>query len=142
MSTTNKQIGKSISFIYRKKQIYINAKLCEYGIGCSEYMYIISLPLDSSVNLSYLSNELGVDPALTTKVINSLVKKEFVYKHRSENDKRSFEVSLTEKGKKIKPIIRKVLDEWMELMTKGMDDKTKESIIENLEMMVKNIKYR
>lgn len=142
MSTTNKLIGKSISFLYRKKQIYLNSILCDYGIGCSEYMYIISMPIDSSVNLSYLSNELGVDPALTTKVINSLVKKEFVYKHRSENDKRAFEVSLTEKGKELKPIIRKVLDDWTDLMTKGMDDKTKDSIIENLEIMVENIKYR
>lgn len=132
-------IGKYISRLYRNSLIYINSNLKEYGITSSEYMYIINIPFDETVNLSYLSHELAVDPALTTKVINKLVEKDLVYKVKSNQDKRAFEVSLTEKGNKLKPIICGVLSEWIELTTKGMEDEKKFNILESLEDMAKNI---
>ncbi|MGL4873497.1 MAG: MarR family winged helix-turn-helix transcriptional regulator [Clostridium sp.] len=131
-------IGKYISRLYRRSLVYLNNNLKEYNITSSEYMYIINIPDNESVNLTYLSHKLSVDPALTTKVINNLVKKGFIEKVKSKVDKRSYEVYLTEKGSKVKPEIFNVLSEWVFLMTEGMDDDEKKEIMSKLEYMVDN----
>lgn len=116
------KLGKNISFLYRKSQVYINEQLKEYNIVSSEYMYIMATPLEEKVSLTYLSNELAVDPALTTKVVNKLVEKGFMLKERDEQDKRAFKVSLTESGRDIKPKLHEVVNEWTKIMTKNISD--------------------
>lgn len=133
------KIGKNISFLYRRSQMYINNELSKYDINSSEYMYILAIFEDKKVSLGYLSNELAVDPALTTKVVNSLVKKGFVEKERSATDKRSFEVILTQKGREVKPIIYDVVDNWTKIMMCEMKHEDVEYISEKLEQIRDNI---
>lgn len=133
------KIGKNISFLYRRSQMYINSELSKYDINSSEYMYIMAIFEDKKVSLGYLSNELAVDPALTTKVVNSLVKKGFVEKERSATDKRSFEVILTQKGREVKPIIYDVVDNWTKIMMSEMKHEDVEYISEKLEQIRDNI---
>lgn len=141
MSTDRKLgcIGKNISLLYRRRQIYLNKKLDEYGICSSEYMFIMSMPLEGSVTLTYLSQDVAVDPALTTKVVNKLVDKGFFLKVKSEEDRRAFKVSLTENGKRIKPIITKMLHDWVNSITKGMEEEQVDFIATMLETFVENI---
>ncbi len=133
-------IGKYISMLYRASLIHINENLKEFNVTSSEYLYIINIPEDKGVNLTYLSKELYVDPALTTKVINNLVKKGFVEKTKCENDKRAYIVKLTEEGINVKPKILEVLEEWIDIITEGMDLEEKEEVLDNLEFMTRNIK--
>ena len=56
MSTKNfRYISKNISKLYRASLVYINENLKEFNITSSEYLYIINIPEDKSVNLTYLS---------------------------------------------------------------------------------------
>lgn len=132
-------IGKNISLLYRRRQTYLNSKLDEFGIGCSEYMFIMSMPMEGSVTLSYLAQDVAVDPALATKAVNKLVEKGIFLKVKSKEDKRAFNVSLTEKGKDIKPKITKILHGWIDSVTEGMDKNIVDDISMKLEMMVRNI---
>ncbi|MGL4848900.1 MAG: MarR family winged helix-turn-helix transcriptional regulator [Clostridium sp.] len=131
-------IGKYISMLYRRSLVYLNNNLKEYNITSSEYMYIINIPDNESVNLTYLSHKLSVDPALTTKVINNLVKKGFIEKIKSETDKRACEVSLTKEGQKVKPEIFRVLNDWVLIMTEGMEEDERMEMMSKLEYMVDN----
>ncbi|MGL5414566.1 MAG: MarR family winged helix-turn-helix transcriptional regulator [Clostridium sp.] len=129
-------IGKYISRLYRRSLVHLNNNLKEYDVTSSEYMYIINIPDNESVNLTYLSHKLSVDPALTTKVINKLVKKGFIEKVKSETDKRSCEVFLTEKGSEVKPEIFNVLTDWVLIMTDGMEMGERMELMSKLEYMV------
>ena len=143
MSTKNfRYISKNISKLYRASLVYINENLKEFNITSSEYLYIINIPEDKSVNLTYLSKKLYVDPSLTTKVINNLVKKGFIEKIKSKNDKRAYDINLTKQGIEIKPKILKVLESWNDVITKEMDIIEKENILNSLETMSTNAENR
>lgn len=133
------KLGKNISFLYRKSQVYINKELNDYNIVSSEYMYILALPLEEKVSLTYLSNELAVDPALTTKVVNKLVTKGFIKKEKDKNDKRAFKVSLTDLGKNIKPKLHDVVNEWTKIMTKNISEEHMFLLSQILEDIRKNV---
>ncbi|VBB09012.1 Hypothetical protein LUCI_4298 [Lucifera butyrica] len=133
-----RSIGKWISVLYRQSQIYMNNELRPYGLNSSEYVYLINLAQYEGVNQKYLSDMLIIDDALTTRVMKSLERKGYLIRKKSLEDKRSYNVSLTEKGKEIQPIIMEKLHYWTEILSKGLNEGEINYIIEKLQLMSKN----
>ncbi len=134
----DKSIGKWISIIHRQSQIYLNSELRQYDINSSEYIYLVNLASNEGVNQKYLSDMLCVDEALTTRVIRSLEKKKYVLREKDSYDKRAYNVRLTEKGKKIQPIIVDKLKYWTAILSTGMNIEQIDYIIDNLMSMANN----
>ena len=134
----NRSIGKWISIIHRQSQIYLNSELRQYDINSSEYIYLVNLASNEGVNQKYLSDMLCVDEALTTRVIRSLEKKNYVVRERNSDDRRAYNVKLTEKGKKIQPIIVDKLKDWTVVLSTGMNKEQVDYIIDNLISMANN----
>lgn len=129
-------IGKWISILHRQSQIYLNRELKPYGLNSSEYIYLVNLAAENDgVNQKYLSDMIFIDNALTTRAMKSLEGKGFIVRRKSPNDKRSYNISLTDKGIRIQPIILKILGKWTDIISEGMDDKEKDSIIQKLKAM-------
>lgn len=73
----------------------------EYKDVTSNDMHVIeAIGLSSAKNMSAVAKSLGVTTGTLTISVNSLVKKGFVDRVRSEEDRRVVLVSLSEKGKK------------------------------------------
>ena len=134
----DRSIGKWISIIHRQSQIYLNNELRQYDINSSEYIYLVNLASNEGVNQKYLSDMLCVDEALTTRVIRNLEKKKYVVREKDSNDKRAYKIKLTEKGKKIQPIIVDKLKYWTEILSTGMSKEQVDYIIDNLVSMANN----
>ncbi len=135
----NKSIGKWISILYRQAQIYLNRKLKPYGINSSEYIYLVNLTAENSgSNQKHLSDMIIIDDALTTRAMKSLESKGYVVREKSQSDRRSYRINLTEKGVSIQPIILKTLKEWTDIISEGMDEEEKDAIIQKLIVMANN----
>ena len=57
----------------------------------------------------------------------------------SENDRRVFDISLTQKGEKLYPEIKKIIDETTRTMLKGIDQKQQEQLFELLSKVKRNL---
>ncbi len=134
----DRSIGKWISIIHRQSQIYLNNELRQYDINSSEYIYLVNLASNEGVNQKYLSDMLCVDEALTTRVIRNLEKKNYVVRERDSDDRRAYNVRLTEKGKEIQPIIVDKLKDWTVVLSTGMNKEQVDYIIDNLISMANN----
>ncbi len=134
-----KSIGKWISILHRQSQIYLNRELKPYGLNSSEYIYLVNLATEKDgVNQKHLSNMIIIDDALTTRAMKSLENKGYVNREKSLNDKRSYNISLTEKGIAIQSIIIKTLKKWTDIISEDMTEVEKDSIIKNLKSMSNN----
>jgi DNA-binding MarR family transcriptional regulator len=134
-----KSIGKWISILYRQAQIYLNRELKPYGINSSEYIYLVNLAAENNgSNQKHLSDMIIIDDALTTRAMKSLENKGYIVREKSRSDKRSYHISLTEKGVDIQPIILKALKDWTDIISEGMDEEEKDSIIQKLTVMSNN----
>ncbi len=133
-------IGKWISFIHRKFQIYINHEMKPYDINSSEYIYLAVIGKDEGVNQATFTEALSIDPALTTRVMKTLEKKGFITRKKDEVDKRAMIVGLTDKGKEIQPILIEKLDHWTKILTEGMEEEEYERIYNSLIKMSENVK--
>ena len=134
-----KSVGKWISILYRQAQIYLNRELKPYGLNSSEYIYLVNLSTENDgSNQKHLSDMIIIDNAFTTRAMKSLEKKDYITREKSKSDKRSYNIRLTGKGIDIQPTILKVLKDWTDIISEGMDEEEKDFIIQKLTIMSKN----
>ena len=127
-----------VSIIHRKTQIYLNQELKKYGLNSAEFVYLIHIKEKESTGLKSIGAHLRMDDAQTTRVIRSLEGKNLVNKLRSQEDKRAFDVELTELGKKVKPLIIEDLNKWIALITEGLGESEVEALERNLSLVAHN----
>ena len=127
-----------ISVIHRKTQIYLNQELKKYGLNSAEFVYLIRIKDTQATRLKTLGAHLRMDDAQTTRVIRSLEEKNLVSKIRSQEDKRAFDIELTPLGKELKPKIIEDRNEWIRLITLGMESTQVEAFIKNLSLVAQN----
>ncbi|MBQ8527354.1 MAG: MarR family transcriptional regulator [Lachnospiraceae bacterium] len=96
-------------------------------------MHVIeAIGTETSKNMSTVAKMLGVTMGTLTISVNSLVKKGYVERVRSEEDRRVVLVSLTAQGKKVYAQHRKFHDEMILSITSQLDEEEKKVLQKSL----------
>lgn len=96
-------------------------------------MHIIeAIGKEASKNMSTVAKSLSVTVGTLTIAINNLVKKGYVNRMRSEEDRRVVLISLSEKGKKAFNHHEKFHDEMIRATLEGLDEEQTEVLIQAL----------
>lgn len=93
-------------------------------------------------NMTSVARSLSVTTGTLTISVNSLVKKGFVERVRSEEDRRVVLISLTEKGKALYRRHQKFHEELVERIVNRLNDQEKvllEKVLSNLNLYFKEI---
>ena len=123
------QYGELISnLFFNLKALYQkNLKLSNASF---QQLLVISLIEDDGVEMSVLSNKLGVDNSTSTRLIDGLEKKNWVKRKKSKLDNRIIRAYLTPKGQEISKIIEGQLDKIGFLIESEIDAGLRAEIIE------------
>jgi len=81
------------------------------NVTLSQITLISSIPVDG-INMSTLSHRIGVDNSTLTRLIDILIRNNFVRKDKNPNDGRSFIISLTNAGEKLQFRIEEEIDQF------------------------------
>ena len=81
------------------------------NITLSQITLISSIPTDG-IDMSTLSHRIGVDNSTLTRLIDILIRNNFVQKSKNPNDGRSFIISLTNNGEKLQFRIEEEIDQF------------------------------
>jgi DNA-binding MarR family transcriptional regulator len=116
-------IGKSISVLHFQKQKNVASLMLKYGLHSPSYGFLMYLRGRDGITQRELCSLLGVDDAMASRAMGTLVKKGFIVRKRSSQDARSYELYLTEKAKKVIPELQKSYEEWWEKLCEGIADR-------------------
>jgi DNA-binding MarR family transcriptional regulator len=131
-------IGRLISCIYRYSQFNIAKKLCFYNIGRGQISFLMSLYNCDGVSQENMAKKLRIDKSTAARAVKKLINKGYIIKERDLSDKRKYKVFLTEKAKKIKPKITKIVSEWSEALLSDFTDEERKILIKFLKKIIKN----
>ena len=131
-----RSVGRLISILYRKNQIYLNSVMKPLNISTAEQPILMYLYRHNAVTQEEISAYLQVDKALTARTIQSLLEKGLVTKEKDEQDKRCNKISLTQKGFDMREAMVDKFVGWNKIMLEGMDESKRELLFELLEEMV------
>lgn len=135
-----KRIGRPISILYRKSQIFIGQALKLYDITSAEYPILLFLKQRNGITQEELASHLYLDKSAVTRILQTLELKGFVIKIKDEKDSRCNRVYLTEKGIDNQSGIAKALDDWNTVLMTDMEQEKCEEIYELLMHMVENVR--
>ncbi len=128
MSTDEKRnaLGFQIYFTGMLARNNFNDFLKPYDIFTEQYGVLCVLNEHTKLTLRQISEEMFKDKTTITRLIDSLVKKDFIKKTPSDTDRRAFNVTLTSKGALLYDEIGLCLKEAKQIMEDKIDPKEKE----------------
>ena len=133
-----KSIGRYTSCIYRNFHKYMHNQLQEYNLGSGQFHFLMMLYNKDGVNQETLAETLHINKATSARAIKKLEQQGFVTRQRDTDDKRNYNVFLTEKAKKLKPKIRETLNNWTKILLKDISKEDEEYLYNLLEKIAKN----
>ncbi|MEC0129588.1 MULTISPECIES: MarR family winged helix-turn-helix transcriptional regulator [Paenibacillus] len=121
MTTKHNQSELTLGFMmgttYRKLSMLFQNGLKEHDITPEQWSVLFHIDRTEGLIQKDIAKRSGKDKPTTTRILDHLEGKGLVYKRTGENDRRSFKVYITEKGrslvKETVPIEDKVTEEIM-----------------------------
>lgn len=117
---TKPYIGKWIAVLYRTGRAYFDYRAEEYGISSSHVFFLLCLYRKQGISQNEISKNLNLDKGTTARIGSTLEEIGYVTRQQDLNDKRAYQVYLTEKGIQLEPKIRLMLKEWAHILTNDL----------------------
>jgi len=134
-----RRIGKHISIAYRFAMVFFKNKMAELGLHQSHHSVLITLYKNEGISQESLSKLLKVDKATITRSIKKLVEDGFIERKQDVNDKRSYLLFVTKKGRDIEPSILDMFKEWNDIALEGFNDEEVEQAVQLMERISQNV---
>lgn len=129
--------------IYRNTQCYMDKRLEKFKLSTGIYPYLLILNENEGISQNEISRELNVDKAMSARTVRKLIELGYIKKRENKEDIRAYKLFLTDKGRKIIPEIRKVINNWIDILVEGCSEEEKEIGINFLDKVLFNAqKYK
>lgn len=135
----HRRIGKHISIAYRFAMVFFKNRMAELGLHQSHHSVLITLYKNEGISQEKLSQLLKVDKATITRSIRKLLEDGFIERRQDKNDKRSYLLYITQKGRDIEPDIENMFREWNEIALQGFSDAEVEQAMTLMERISQNV---
>lgn len=132
--------GKLISILYRKSQIYFGKALKSCNVGAAEFPALLYMYEHHGLTQEELALHLCLDKSAVTRIVRSLLNKNYITREKDEKDLRCNHLHITPEGLAIKTQIEDSLNSWNEILMKGMDPTQQDELYNYLLQMVENVK--
>ncbi|CEP43874.1 MarR family winged helix-turn-helix transcriptional regulator [Paraclostridium sordellii] len=107
---------RSTSLLRKNYANFVNKSLSNTDITLSEFAYLKEVVNCDGIAQDELIRNLSIDKAAATRMAQSLEKKEIIKRVRNENNKRFFNVFLTDEGHKYADFIKQTLNDFYKVL--------------------------
>ncbi|HPC95171.1 MAG TPA: MarR family transcriptional regulator [Sedimentisphaerales bacterium] len=131
----SRQLFELILAIKRRCQCNEEQIRTQLGLTAAQFYGLIVLEEGSSIPGGEFARRMGLSPSRGSRVLNSLVRSGFVVTRDCPCDRRTMEVSLTSKGKRMKNCIADRMKACESRVRDRLDDSGVRRIRESLELL-------
>lgn len=137
MTINDKGLDRSVGFImgvtYRKLANLLQHRLKQYEITPEQWSVLYQIDMADGLIQKEIAERSGKDKPTTTRILDQLEGKGFVYRKTGENDRRSFLIKITDKGKSLiqetTPIEQQVINDIKECVSSDEYDQLIELLL-------------
>jgi len=131
-------VGKHISYLDRYARRYFDKELEPYCFGGAQLRILMPLYKMDGINQGLLAQTIKVDKTTITRTIKRLVDEGYVSREIDGNDRRSYRIFLTKKGKETEPEMMRIFTKWEENLLSKLDSDQRKDILRLVEIMHMN----
>jgi DNA-binding MarR family transcriptional regulator len=106
-------------------------------VSLAEYKAVMEINVTERITCNVLSKKMGLSPSRGSRITDSLVRKKYLIRMTNSKDRRSFVLSLSSKGIKIKEQIERERNNCERRIREKLSTEELELIKEGLELIIK-----
>jgi MarR family transcriptional regulator for hemolysin len=130
-------VGRIMKKISMLSQTFLQENLTDLDIKRSFYPLLL-IESGNGITQQELAGKLSCDKVQVVRIIDYLSSHGYVERIQNRTDKRKYELSITEKAKKVIPNIRKAFDEISVVTLKGLSETQRNELYTMLTMIETN----
>ena len=128
---------KTLNNISRSQAIYRHNRISATDLQTGHYAFVLAICRSPGRSQEDLARELCINKSTVARNLTALEEKGYISRTPLPNDRRQFSVYPTEKMLAVLPEIKKASNEWMTLLSEGIDQEELEIFNSVLERMQK-----
>jgi len=132
-------LGSKIACLYRKRASIINSKLKHLDINFNQSILLVNIGRNPGLNQNQLKELLNLDKTSISKILRILEERGLLNKQLNINDKRYYQIYLSQKGEVLLLEIRAVLSKIWDEHLQGVSPKEKDLFLIVLDRILENI---
>ena len=110
----------------------------QYDLSHAEFNGLLALDKHQSLTASEWANRMGLSPSRTSRVLNTMLKKDFCTTTTPLDNRRSILISLTQTGSQKQQNIREAMLACEEQILNGLSPGEQQQLTRALELLIKN----
>lgn len=136
-------VGDIISLISKVRESankFITNEMCNWGVkglAPSHGDILFALLNNEKLTMKELAEKIDKDKSTVTVLVNKLIEQGYALKTRDVEDSRVVFVTLTEKGKELKPMFDSISQNLLSVVYKGIPQNEREELLKTL-IKIKN----
>ena len=111
---------KAISILYRKSHIWLNNGCAQYDLTAAQAVVIMIVCDFKTLTQDEVTKRLSLDKSVIAKTVSKLEEQGFLVRSTNAKDKRTYDISPTEKAWTVYPAIREQVEACFLRMTQTM----------------------
>lgn len=136
-------IGYRVRVVYQLMTRRFQANLDEYGITIAQYIILASLwHRQEAISISELTTNLYQLPGTMTDVLRTMEKSNLIVRKKDEQDKRSWQISLTPKGKQLEESLKAIAQKTRIDIFSCLTEEEEEALSEILDKLIAHLGSR
>ncbi|MBZ9570504.1 MarR family winged helix-turn-helix transcriptional regulator [Methanobrevibacter sp. TMH8] len=121
-----------ISIIYRSHRVYLNNEIDNLELSAGQIPVLIELLKIENSSQEELSDRLCIDKGSIARSLKKMEDVKIIKREFSEENRRKYNISLTNKGKKVGLKIKEIDSKWEKLICEELSSINKGEFKENL----------
>ena len=134
----NEPVERIMGKISKMSQDIVQGKLSHLDIDRSFYPLLL-IDAGHGITQQELAHELSCDKVQVVRIIDYLSSNGYVDRIPNKTNKRKYELSVTDKARKVIPDIKKAFDELSAITMKGLSTSKKNELYAMLTLIVSNL---
>lgn len=141
MDTNNNKIGYYLERTTRLVKLNFHQEFKNVGLSLTPEQWVIIdlLTQENGLSQSDLAEQSFKDAPSISRIIDVLVKKNYVERNPSKEDRRKFEIFLTQEGRALEQQVRPVVSELRAKSWQGLTKEDYDSFIKIINRIFKNM---
>lgn len=115
-----RDLGRSLTFLYRHRRKFMTERLRAYGLCGAMYMMVLHVSRHPGATQDHLANHMCIDKSNVARRVKQLEDLHYLRRETDPADRRQNNLFLTPEGEALLPVIRKNLSEWGRSISAGL----------------------
>lgn len=116
---------KAVSILYRKSHIWLNNSCAKYGLTAAQAVVILIVCDFEMLTQDEITKRLGLDKSVVAKTVTKLAERGYLIRTTNPKDKRTYDITATEKASEIYEFLKEQLEDAFSKMTSDMTQEEK-----------------